>query len=64
MKTIEIIVSPTGESRLETKGFAGKECCTASRFLKAALGKTVSDRPTAAFHEVQTEQTNHLEQET
>ena len=26
MKTIEIIVSPNGETRVQTKGFAGSEC--------------------------------------
>ena len=39
MKTIEIFVSPTGESRVETKGFSGDECQRASSFLEQALGK-------------------------
>ena len=47
MKTIEIIVSPTGETRLETKGFAGAECQEASRFLEEALGQSLSDQPTS-----------------
>ena len=34
MKCIEIIVSPTGETRLETKGFVGSECLQASQFLE------------------------------
>ncbi|MCH7727466.1 MAG: DUF2997 domain-containing protein, partial [Planctomycetes bacterium] len=31
MKTIEIIVSPTGETKIETKGFSGAECRDASK---------------------------------
>src|SRR5262249_16711073 len=38
MKTIEIIVDAKGQSRVETKGFAGSECREASRFLEQALG--------------------------
>ena len=38
MKTIEIIVSSTGQTQVETKGFAGSECRDASRFLEEALG--------------------------
>ena len=37
-KTIEIIVSPSGESRVETKGFAGSACRDASRFFESAQG--------------------------
>ena len=39
MKSIEIVVSPKGESRVETKGFTGSECQKASQFLEMALGK-------------------------
>ena len=47
MKSIEIVVSPQGESRVETKGFAGSECQKASHFLELALGKetTASLKP-------------------
>ncbi|MCH8149830.1 MAG: DUF2997 domain-containing protein, partial [Planctomycetes bacterium] len=38
MKTIEIIISPSGQSRVETKGYSGSKCQEASRFLEAALG--------------------------
>jgi hypothetical protein len=41
-KIIEIIVSPNGETKLETKGFAGASCQDASRFLEQALGQTTS----------------------
>ena len=36
--TIEVIVSPTGETRIETKGFAGSSCRDASRFIEQSLG--------------------------
>ena len=38
MKTIEIIVDPKGQARVETKGFSGGECREASRFVEQALG--------------------------
>ena len=64
MKTIEIIISPSGQSRVETKGYSGSKCQEASRFLEAALGQATSETLTAEFHEVQSQQQNHLEQET
>ncbi len=50
-KIIEIIVSPTGETRLETKGFTGNECKEASKFVEQALGNRQSERMTAEFHQ-------------
>jgi hypothetical protein len=47
MKTIELVVSPSGETILQTKGFAGGTCSEASAFLEAALGHTLADQPTA-----------------
>ena len=52
MRTIEIIVSPQGETRLETKGFVGASCQDASRFIESALGQKSSDRPTAERYQV------------
>ena len=42
MRSIEIVVSPQGESRVETKGFTGSECQKASQFLEMALGKQIT----------------------
>ena len=64
LKTIEIIVSPSGESSVETKGFNGSECREASRFLESALGRVTSESLTAEFHEARTQQHNNLEQGT
>ena len=49
MKTIEIIVSPDGQTRLQTKGFAGPECQNASRFLRHALGEPLTETRTSDF---------------
>ncbi len=58
---IEVIVSPTGETKLQTKGFAGASCQDASKFLEAALGLRASEQLTAEYH---TQQTNgHFIQE-
>ncbi|MFO0865668.1 MAG: DUF2997 domain-containing protein [Gemmataceae bacterium] len=46
---MEIIVSPQGETTLQTKGFQGPECLEASRFLERALGIGVQERKTAEF---------------
>ena len=61
MKIIEITVSPQGETRLETKGFAGASCQDASHFIENALGETLSDRPTAERHQVSAGQTQDRE---
>jgi hypothetical protein len=58
VKTITIIVSPTGETSLETKGFAGAECLEASRFVEEALGKRQSEQLTGEFHASQSVQQN------
>jgi len=44
-------VSPTGETTLQTKGYAGPDCVQASQFLEAALGVTTGDRRTSEFYE-------------
>jgi hypothetical protein len=49
-RTIEIIVSPQGETRLETKGFAGNTCREASRLLEQALGTKAKEQLTRDFY--------------
>jgi len=51
LKTIAIIVSPTGETQLETKGYAGESCRDASRWLEQALGQVTRDEPTAELYQ-------------
>ncbi len=50
MTTIELVISPTGDIRLQTRGFSGNGCLAASRLLEAALGRTTSDRLTSDFY--------------
>ena len=52
-KTIEIIVSPKGETTVTTKGFAGSSCRDASKFIEQALGQRIDERLTAEFHQGQ-----------
>jgi len=52
-KTIEIIVSPKGETTVKTKGFAGASCRDASKFIEQALGQRTGERLTAEFHHAQ-----------
>lgn len=50
MKTIEIIITPKGETIAETKGFQGAGCQQASEFLTKALGRQTSQQFTPEFH--------------
>ena len=63
MKTIDIIFSTDGQSRIETRGFTGSRCKDASRFLEAALGKVSSEQLTAEYLQSVQHQPNHLTQE-
>jgi hypothetical protein len=56
MKTINIIVAPTGESTVETKGFTGSSCRAASQFIEQALGQRTGEQLTAEFHQTQSVQ--------
>lgn len=56
MKTIEVIIAPDGQSRVETNGFAGSDCREASRFLEKALGQPTHEQLKPEFHQVATKQ--------
>jgi len=60
-QVIEVIISPQGETRVETKGFAGTSCRDASQFLEQALGAKVSEKLTVEFYQQQPAQ-NRLQQ--
>ena len=60
-KTIEIVVAPNGQIRVETKGFVGGECREASQFIERALGQQTEEVLKAEFH--QTVSTPHNFQE-
>lgn len=52
-KVIEITVSPTGETKVETKGFSGGECRDASKFVEQALGQRTAEQMTGEFFQSQ-----------
>jgi hypothetical protein len=47
---IEVTVSPSGDVRIETRGFQGQACRNADAFLRSALGLVRSDQPTAEMY--------------
>ena len=51
-RTIEILVTATGQTTVQTKGFTGSSCREASRFLVDALGQRGNEQLTAEFHQV------------
>jgi len=54
-QTIEIVVSPTGQVRVETKGFVGSSCKAASEFLLKTLGQATHDVRTAEYFQQPTQ---------
>ena len=48
-RVIEVIVLPSGETRVEAKGFLGSNCRDATRLLEAALGQVAEERLTQDF---------------
>lgn len=61
-RSIEVIVSPSGQVQVETRGFEGASCREASRFLEEALGTRGRDLNTAEFF--QTAESQSLRQQT
>lgn len=53
MKTIEVIISPEGNTSVETRGFSGSTCQDASRFLEQALGTKQEERMTTEYYQIQ-----------
>lgn len=51
MKIIEIIVDPRGGVRVQTKGYAGAECRSASAEIEKALGVPSAEQLTAEFYQ-------------
>lgn len=49
-RLIEVIVSPTGETSVQTKGYAGADCQQASKWLEQALGVVGTEVKTAEFY--------------
>ena len=60
-RIIEVIVSPKGETSIQTKGYAGADCLQASKFLEQALGVVAQDSKTSEFYQT-TSTDQHVEQ--
>ena len=55
-KTIEIVVTPTGQTQVQTRGFVGSECRAASQFIEQVLGERTGEQLTAEFHQQASQQ--------
>jgi hypothetical protein len=55
LKIIEITVTSTGQTSVETKGFSGAECRQASEFIETALGQRTGERLTSEFYAEETQ---------
>lgn len=51
MKSIEIIVSPTGDISIDAVGFKGADCEQATRFIEEALGQTRRSIKKPEYHQ-------------
>jgi hypothetical protein len=49
-KSIEVIVQPTGEVKIDAVGFKGADCEKATAFLEKALGQTTSKQKKPEYH--------------
>ncbi len=63
MKKIEIIISPSGETIVQTAGFTGSDCEQASRFLIKALGETTNRKLTSEYFQTTLQQQNQIDQQ-
>ncbi|MDB5337368.1 MAG: hypothetical protein JWN70_2987 [Planctomycetaceae bacterium] len=53
MSRIEIMVSPTGQTQVQTYGFEGASCRAGSQFLEWALGHPTQEQLTPEFYQAQ-----------
>jgi len=60
-KTIQITVSPKGETKIETSGFSGSSCQDATRELEKALGVVADEQLTGEFYAETQEQHNEVQ---
>ena len=52
MKTITILISPNGDTKIEAHGFVGGECRLATQKLRTALGQDSSEQLKPEFSHV------------
>ena len=53
MRQIIVDISPTGETKVTTRGFFGAACKAASKWLEDLLGKRTSETLTAEYHQTE-----------
>ena len=53
-RTIEVIVSPTGEIKIDAVGFKGADCEQATKFLEEALGMPTQRQRKPEYHQTRT----------
>ena len=61
-RIIELVVNPQGETTVQTKGYAGAACLTASKFLEQALGVASQPQHTAEYFQAATPVQQELNQ--
>jgi hypothetical protein len=62
MKIIEIIVDPQGNVKLQTKGYSGNECRSASAEIEKSLGVSTAEQLTPEFYQVRAANQEHERQ--
>ena len=61
MKSITIIVSPDGATKIETSGFTGTSCSEASLFIESALGHKTSEQFKPEYFQTENQNLEHKE---
>jgi len=59
---LEIVISPTGQITVKTKGIKGKACLDVTNAIVALLGRESSRELTAEFYENQVEVRSEVQQ--
>lgn len=60
-RIIEVVVTPKGETSMQTKGYTGGDCLQATKFLEQSLGISTGDRKTGEFYQTGTTE-QHIQQ--
>ena len=53
-RAIEVIVTPTGEIKIDAVGFKGADCEQATKFLEVALGSVNARTKKPEYHQART----------
>ena len=52
-RTIEVVIGPAGELKIETMGFHGADCEKATKYLEQALGLVKAKQKKTEYHQCQ-----------